>query len=211
MRAIALVLATFLVGACASTPAPAPAAAATPAPATDPEPKNPALAEELLAMRAADQEILKREITDRNNLQLRAEIDALMAKHVVRLREIVAEHGWPGKTLAGVKGGGAAWMIAQHGGPEILGEMLPLMYEAVKQGELEEGLYATSLDRVLVQQGKKQMYGTQFDTDPNTGLCEPKPIDDPEHVDERRIRAGMGTLAEYTKMLCSVYMQKQKQ
>jgi hypothetical protein len=86
--------------------------------------------------------------------------------------------------------------------------MLPLMYEAVKQRELEEALYATSLDRVLIQRGQKQMYGTQFDTDPATGKCEPKPIDDPARVDERRIRAGMGTLAEYREQLCKLYLGK---
>jgi hypothetical protein len=212
MRAVALA-AILLAAGCASAPAPAPAPAATPAPAPAPaaEPANPALAAELIAMRDADQEILRRQLADRKNPQLQAEVDALMAKHVARLKEIVAAHGWPGKTLAGVKGGGAAWTIAQHGGPEFLGQMLPLMYEAVKQRELEEALYATSLDRVLLNQGKKQIYGTQFDTDPATGKCEPKPLEDPEHVDERRIRAGMPPLAEYTKMLCSLYLQPQKQ
>jgi hypothetical protein len=82
------------------------------------------------------------------------------------------------------------------------------MYEAVKRGELHEGLYATSLDRVLVNQGKKQVYGTQFDTDQATGKCEPKPIEDPDHVDERRIRAGMGTLAEYKAQLCKLYLNR---
>ena len=207
MRAIALA-AIVLIAGCATAPAPpAPAPATAPAPAPVAEPTNPELAAELIAMRDADQEVLRRQIKDRDNPVLRAEVDALMAKHVARLKEIVAAHGWPGKTLAGVKGGGAAWTIAQHGGPEFLGAMLPLMYEAVKQRELDEALYATSLDRVLISQGKKQVYGTQFDTDPATGKCEPKPIEDAEHVDERRIRAGMGPLADYAKQLCAIYLQ----
>ncbi len=160
-------------------------------------------------MRDADQEARKRWLKDQKNAAIIAEIEALDAKHVARLREILAQHGWPTKSMVGVKPGGAAWMIAQHGGAEILARTLPMMYEAVKRGELEEGLYATSLDRVLVQQGKKQAYGTQFDTDPATGKCEPKPIEDPERVDERRIRAGMGPLAEYKAQLCALYLQKQ--
>lgn len=60
---------------------------------------------------------------------------------------------------------------------------------------------------MLIAQGKKQFYPTQFDTDVQTGKCEPKPIEDAENVDERRIRAGMGPLAEYAKQLCAIYMQ----
>ncbi len=77
------------------------------------------------------------------------------------------------------------------------------MYEAVLKRELDESLYATSLDRVLTQQGKKQLYGTQFDT--SNGKCEPLPIEDADNVDERRTRAGMMPLAEYTKELCAMY------
>ena len=81
------------------------------------------------------------------------------------------------------------------------------MYEAVRIGDLEESLYGTSLDRVLRQRGEKQMYGTQFDVDPATGKCEPLPIEDAEHVDERRLRAGMTSLKEYTDQLCAMYLQ----
>jgi hypothetical protein len=210
MRAVLAAVLLFL-GACTTAPpAPAPEpVVAAPAAAVEPAPTHPDLVAELLAMRDADQEVRHRWLKDQKNTAIVAEMEALDAKHVVRLRQILAQYGWPGKSMVGVKPGGAAWMIAQHGGPEILAETLPMMYEAVKKGELEEALYATSLDRVLIQQGKKQAYGTQFDTDPATGKCEPKPIEDAEHVDERRIRAGMGPLADYKAQLCALYMQKQ--
>ena len=209
MRSV-VVVALILLAACTTTqPVPSPAPVATPQPAAEPAPTHPELAAELKVMRDADQEARKRWLKDQKNQAIIDEIDALDAKHVARLREILAQYGWPGKTMVGLKNTGAAWMIAQHGGPEILAETLPMMYEAVKKGELHEASYATSLDRVLIQQGKKQAYGTQFDTDPATGKCEPKPIEDPEHVDERRIRAGMGPLADYKAQLCALYMQKQ--
>jgi hypothetical protein len=169
---------------------------------------DPALSAELVAMMKEDQEVRQRWLKDQKNETLREEMRALSKKHVERLGEIVAAHGWPGKSKAGINGASAAWTIAQHGGPEFLGKMLPLMYDAVIKRELEESLYGTSLDRVLIQQGKKQMYGTQFDVDPATGKCEPKPIEDAERVDERRARAGMTPLAEYTKQLCELYLQR---
>jgi hypothetical protein len=33
-------------------------------------------------------------------------------RHTARMREIVAEHGWPGRTLVGEDGAHAAWLLA---------------------------------------------------------------------------------------------------
>src|SRR5688500_1630177 len=163
MRAIAAAALILLTACATAPPAPAPEPViAAPAAVVEPAPTHPELAAELSAMRDADQEARKRWLKDQKNAAIIAEIEALDTKHVARFREILAQHGWPGKSMVGVKPAGAAWLIAQHGGAEILAQTLPLMYEAVKKGELEEGSYATSLDRVLIQQGKKQAYGTQF-------------------------------------------------
>src|SRR2546421_10121694 len=105
-----------------------------------------------------------------------------------------------------MKAAGAGWMISQHGGTEFLHETLPLMETAVKKGELDPGLYATSVDRARIQDGKKQLYGSQFDT--NDGKCEPLPIEDPEHVDQRRKEIGLGPLSEYAEQLCALYKGK---
>lgn len=155
-----------------------------------------------------DQEVRQRWIKDQKNEAIREEVRALGKKHTARLDEIVAAHGWPGRTIMGDGQQAAAWTIAQHGDNAFLERMLPLMYEAVIKRELDEALYATSLDRVLIRRGMKQMYGTQFDVDVATGKCQPQPIEDPDRVDERRLRAGMTTLADYTKELCDLYLQK---
>ncbi|MDX1584495.1 MAG: DUF6624 domain-containing protein, partial [Thermoanaerobaculia bacterium] len=72
--------------------------------------------------------------------------------------------------------------------------------------ELAERLYGISLDRVLVSRGEKQICGTQFNVDRESGKCEPRPIEDPDHVDERRRKAGMKPLAEYQAELCEIYL-----
>mgnify|MGYP001560728744 CR=1 FL=1 len=48
-------------------------------------------------------------------------------------------------------------------------------------------------DRILVNEGKPQLYGTQF----LEGA--PRPIKDPDHVDERRKSVGLESLAEGIK------------
>ena len=170
---------------------------------------NPdALRDELLAMTKADQDVRHRWLKDQNDPAMKAEMRELDAQHVKRLRQIVKRYGWPGKSLVGMKASGAAWTIVQHGDSAFLHEMLPIMEDAAKKGELEYGLVATTIDRVRIADGKKQLYGTQFDTSGNK--CEPLPVEDPEHLDQRRDAAGLGSIATYTEQLCALYKQPQK-
>jgi len=185
MRRVAAAL--FLFIACAHTP-------------------PPQIGDELRAMSDADQALLRRSIKEPDNAALRAELKDLEAKNVTRLREIVRRYGWPGRSMVGDKASGAAWLIAQHADSATLHQMLTLMKQAVAKRELEGALYATSLDRVLLQDGKKQLYGSQFDT--KGDKCEPLSIEDPEHVDARRQEVGLGPLAEYAQQLCAIYKQK---
>jgi hypothetical protein len=77
------------------------------------------------------------------------------------LGELIGARGWPGRTLAGEDGAGAAWL----------------------------------LDRVRVNAGQPQLYGTQFTvTDGHFGPC---PIEDPHRLDERRAAAGLEPFADY--------------
>lgn len=50
-------------------------------------------------------------------------------------------------------------------------------------------------DRVLLAEGKKQVYGTQFTL--INGKCQARPLEDESHVDERRKEVGLPPLAEY--------------
>jgi hypothetical protein len=51
--------------------------------------------------------------------------------NTARLREIVAEHGWPGHRLVGEEAAHAAWLLAQHAPPQFQEQCLPLLEDAV--------------------------------------------------------------------------------
>jgi len=170
---------------------------------------NPdALRDEIMAMNKADQEVRQRWLKDQKDPAIKAEMRDLDTKHEKRMRQIVKRYGWPGKSLVGAKASAAAWTLVQHGDKKFLHEMLPVMEDAARKGELSYGLVATTIDRVRISDGQKQLYGTQFDT--NGSKCEPLPIEDPEHLDQRREVAGLGSLATYTEQLCALYKQQQK-
>ena len=121
-------------------------------------------------------------------------------RHRTRLAQIVAEHGWPTIGLVGRRGAQAAWLIVQHADddPDFQLRMLPLVRAAAAAGEIAGSDAAYLEDRVLVNAGRPQRYGTQFQHP--QGWPVPRPMDDPVLVvDARRAAKGMEPLAEYVR------------
>ncbi len=80
-----------------------------------------------------------------------------------------------------------------------------MVREAVAQGEVRPSSLALLEDRVLVGQGKPQIYGSQLITDPTTGKNSIQPIADEMDVDKRRAAVGLEPLAEYAKRFGVIY------
>ena len=78
-----------------------------------------------------------------------------------RLRQIVAEHGWPGHELVGQAAAHAAW-LAQHVPPEFQEVCLPLLEDAVARDDSSLRDLAYLMDRMLMHRGQPQIYGTQY-------------------------------------------------
>jgi len=133
-----------------------------------------------------------------------ARMQAVDAKHTARMKAIIAEHGWPGRSLVGEDGAGAAWLLVQHADASFMAQCMPLMEHAVSAGEASAKDYAYLLDRVCMNQGKPQVYGTQF-TSGADGKLVLYSVEDAEHVDERRRAVGLGSMAEYERKIREVY------
>jgi hypothetical protein len=115
------------------------------------------------------------------------------------LKEVVAARGWPAATLVGTDGAHAAWLLAQHADadPAFQRRCLGLIGAAVEAGEASLLEYAYLTDRVLLHEGRPQVYGTQVTR--RDGSWVPRDLRDPELVDERRAAAGLEPLDDYLK------------
>jgi hypothetical protein len=120
------------------------------------------------------------------------------------LKSVVEEHGWPGNSLVGADGAKSAWLLVQHADadPKFQRRCLDLM-TALPKGEVLPSNLAYLTDRVLLAEGKKQLYGTQFIS--VDGQWQPRPIEDEANVDKRRAEAGLPPLAEYAKEMQQQY------
>lgn len=171
------------------------------------QPTMPELAKELAMILEEDQ-------------KYRQEIDAVVGKYgndskevqdmwhamakadstnTVRVKQILDTHGWLSKQAVGDAGNSALFLVIQHAEIEDQEKYLPMMREAVKNGNAEASSLALLEDRILMRHGKKQIYGSQLRTDPKTGEMYFFPIEDVDHVDEKRASVGLGPLAEYAQ------------
>ena len=162
-----------------------------------------ALCREILAMYEVDQKV-RQGFGSRMSDETAAEIQAVDVRHTARMKAIIAKHGWPGRSLVGDDGSHAAWLLVQHADSGFMAQCLPLMKRAVAAGQASGKDYVYLLDRVRMREGKPQVYGTQF-TIAADGQLVLHPIEDAEHVEERRRMVGLPSLAEQERMMREIY------
>ena len=169
----------------------------------------PELRRELLDRSKRDQDIrnaLIKSGAENPDPKIRDEMRAIDRENTERMKAIVREHGWPGPELVGRDGTQAAWLIVQHSTPEFQKQMLPLVKQAYLNKKLSGSNYALLLDRVLVHEGKPQVYGSQGRWE--NGVLGLQPIEDEANVDQRRAEVGLGPLADYLKGMRAMYQSK---
>ena len=171
---------------------------------------NIELRDELLTLRESDQSgrtlvqaaIREHGVESPEVWALSEEQSRVDARNLTRLKEIVAEHGWPGPSVVGREASSAAFLILQHSDHETQVDYLPVVRAAVEAGEFKREHFALFQDRILVGENKPQIFGTQLYLDDVTGKLEPYPIADEANVDAHRQEFGMMPLAEYVKLVC---------
>ena len=76
-----------------------------------------------------------------------------------------------------------------------------MIRSAEKRGQVLSSNLAIMEDRVEMREGKKQPYGSQAIKDPQSGQLYFYPIEDPDHIDERRKSMGLIPMIEYAKAM----------
>ena len=136
--------------------------------------------------------------------------DEVDPRNTEAVRVIIAQIGWPTRSKVGEKASIAAWLLVHHADldVEFQKECLALM-KAQPEGEVRPRDVAYLEDRVSVNLKLGQVYGTQmletWDENNQTIAYGPQPIEDMEHVDERRASMGLGPLEEYIEEITREY------
>lgn len=175
---------------------------------------HPELRKELLAAAKADQDIRRQLIAKgMKNPDQSLLLKMLMhdMKHQASLKAIIAEHGWPTRKMVGANGVQAAFLILQHANRDAAFQksMLPALKKSYETGDIRGNQIALLTDRILVGEGKPQLYGTQ------ANMVDGKPvfnkIKDPENLDQRRAELGLQPHAKYKEFMSKTYQLNQDQ
>jgi hypothetical protein len=121
-----------------------------------------------------------------------------------RLKEIIQEFGFPTRQLVGKDAMHAIFLIIQHADEdqEWQKEQLINIEQAVKRGDVDGQSYAYLYDRIKVNGGEKQLYGTQFkNIDPINKMVELADTEDLENLDNRRMEIGMMPIKMYEEFM----------
>jgi hypothetical protein len=167
---------------------------------------HPKLKQQLLKIGTLDQqERAKMDETVKANGFNSKEMKELFAKqrildqqNLAQIIDIFEQYGFPGKTMVGKKAANAAFMVIQHSPLESQKQYIELIRAAVLKKEFSARSFALLEDRVLMGEGKPQIYGSQLQSGED-GKLKLWKITDEANVDFRRAAVGLEPLADYLK------------
>jgi hypothetical protein len=132
--------------------------------------------------------------------------DSTYARQLMRLDSaitaemdvILEKSGLPTRSLVGAQGADAAMLIVQHSA--TLQKRVLALAKALPAGEVSAEKLAMLEDRILMHQGKPQIFGSQFNLAPG-GSFQFAPVVDAANLDARRSAAGMMPMRAYVCMM----------
>jgi len=164
------------------------------------------LQRELLKMRDEDQGIRAQlaEVPLEQRANLTAEMESTDSRLTAQVKHIVSEKGWPTIRLVGADASQAASTILIHS-PDHTWQaaLLPRLQKLVKREEIFGSDIANLTDRILVSQGKAQVFGTQFKRIDEKMVM--LPVIDPKHLQKRRARYLMPPMSVYRQLISEIY------
>ena len=116
--------------------------------------------------------------------------------NLVRIEEMIAEYGYPGKSLVGEGQASTAFLVIQHAHQEAQEKYLPLLKEEANKGEIRWASVALLIDRVYLKRGDKQVYGSQINRTED-GEFYVMRLEDPENINKKRAEVGLGPIDDY--------------
>ena len=162
---------------------------------------NPQLHDELLRIAVQTEKLIYSSIEEEvPNDVSRSRLNEAVGRNNVRLCQILKEFGWPTSALVGQDGVSSTLYLLRNSRQfELQKDLLPVIEAAVKRGEVQKAELAHLVDRVRVDAGMKQLFGTHVKF--INGFLVLVPIEAEAQVDDRRRQFGLPPLAEQLRAL----------
>lgn len=120
------------------------------------------------------------------------------AKNLQLLKNIMQEFGWPAPLAVGSTGSMAAFLVIQHSDDlKAQKEVLAILLHSCESNEIDCRNYAYLYDRIAVNEGKSQLYGTQVIFKEETKKYELLPVENIEGLENRRKKFHLEPIRDY--------------
>jgi hypothetical protein len=141
------------------------------------------------------------------------EMKAVDSLNMIETKKLFKQYGFLGFEEVGKKGSHEFWLLIQHSDkdPKFQEDVLQEMKKHIERKNANGTDYAYLIDRVNINTGKPQIYGTQTRRSQETGKTDITNLFEPENVNKRRAEVGLGTIEEYLEMLDQYYGAKPKE
>jgi hypothetical protein len=154
---------------------------------------TPATVQKEVTERAArDQVVRKRLVASLDSKELHAQALLIDAENTAYMRVLIAECGWPKKSVVGEEGAKAAWLLTQHADMDPQYQVLASqqMRYAVLAKEASAERLASLVDRNRMLTHQPLVYGVSFYTGPDK-IIRFYDIVTPGQLDARRSEIGL--------------------
>ncbi|MEZ4917962.1 MAG: DUF6624 domain-containing protein [Saprospiraceae bacterium] len=111
--------------------------------------------------------------------------------NLVKVEQIIERYGYPGKKLVGEEHSEVVFLVIQHAPLFIQEKYLYLIQAAAEADDIAQSLPAYLIDRIKMQKGENQIYGTQFIYNHRKEKMELYPVYKWENLNERRASMGL--------------------
>lgn len=127
-----------------------------------------------------------------------APVSAMDDRLLAELLPLVPEEGWFTPDQYGEQASSAAFLIIQHSNVDQWRRFVPILEPLALAGKIDGQDYGLMYDRLAVNEGRPQRYGTQMTCKAGKVVIDWENIEDPANADARRADLGIpGTLVEY--------------
>jgi len=139
--------------------------------------------------------------------------DSVYTTHEKRLQKIFKEYGFIGFDLAGKEGSSNFWVMVQHSdhNPKFQNEVLKKMKIEIDKMNADPTNYGLLVDRVKLNTGQAQVYGTQIDYNNNLAQAYPKNLADSINVNKRRKSIGLEPIETYLNKMSEMHFRMNKE
>lgn len=144
-----------------------------------------------------DQRVRSIKNMSKKHLEIMKFIDKI---NIIKVKSIIRNYNWPFDTFITKESSKVIFLVIQHSTLDIQKENLELVKQAVTRDKLSLSNIALLVDRIAIQEGNLQIYGTQVNQDLNSSKWSVFPIKDVDSLDKRRKIMGLPPIAEYLKL-----------